>query len=94
MRSVAQALVLLVAVCFSLDQIRDAECKTYCRTAAGYDSGMWIVKQRRCWCGDLMDQERLSDKKIMAPKKVNKVRKTSFMVPMSVPSEDFRLPWE
>jgi len=41
-----------------------------------------------------MDQERLSDKKIMAPKKINKVKKTSFMVPMSVPSEDFRLPWE
>ena len=31
---------------------------------------MWIVKQKRCWCGDLMDQERLSEKKIMAPKKI------------------------
>jgi hypothetical protein len=55
---------------------------------------MWIVKQKRCWCGDLMDQERLSEKKIMAPKKINKVRKTTFMVPMSAPADEFRLPWE
>lgn len=41
-----------------------------------------------------MDQERLSEKKIMAPKKISKPRKSVFNVPMSFPSEDFKLPWE
>jgi hypothetical protein len=91
---VRAGILALIALCFSLDQLRDAECKIYCRTSAGYDSGMWIVKQRRCWCGDLMDQERLSEKKIMAPKKITRVRKSVFNVPMSFPSENFKLPWE
>ena len=55
---------------------------------------MWIVKQKRCWCGDLMDQDRLSEKKIMAPQKISKPRKSVFNVPMSFPSEVFKLPWE
>lgn len=88
------ALVGLLALCFTLDQLKDAECKVFCRSAAGYDSGMWIVKQKRCWCGDLMDQERMSEKKISAPKKIAKVKKSVFNVPMSFPSEDFKLPWE
>jgi hypothetical protein len=92
-KAFAHALSLAV-VCYSLAQLRDAECKIYCRTSAGYDSGMWIVKQSACWCGDYMSQTRMSEKKIMAPKKLTKAKKSFFTVPMSVTSDDFKLPWE
>jgi hypothetical protein len=83
---------LVAVTCFSFAQLKDVECKTYCKTAAGYDSGVYVAE--KCWCADVISQDRLSEKKLSVPKKVSKARPSSPSIPYA-PSEDItKLPWE
>ena len=85
---------LVAATCFTYSQLLDVQCKTYCKTAAGYDSGLYVESTKICWCADIISQDRLSEKKLSIPKKVLKSRPSSPSIPYA-PSEDItKLPWE
>lgn len=58
--------LVLAAGCYTYVQLKDMECKTFCKTSAGYVSGVFIRGQ--CWCADKVTAERIENKKIVLPK--------------------------
>jgi hypothetical protein len=63
----ALASLFLAGVCYSYVQLKDVECKTYCKTAIGYLSGIFVNGQ--CWCADKISVEKMNEKKVLLPRK-------------------------
>lgn len=67
-------LFTLVIACYSADQMKsfyfEGSCKTYCMSAAGYDSG--TVINSKCYCMDQMDADKFSEKRLILPEKAVK----------------------
>jgi len=79
----ALASLLLAGVCYSYVQLKDVECKTYCKTAAGYLSGVFVDDQ--CWCADKIKVETLNEKRLVIPSRVNKIGKSEpFVYPARI----------
>lgn len=52
---------------YTFDDLKNVECKTYCKTSVGYDSGVYT--NGACWCANKINEEKLADKKILLPNK-------------------------
>lgn len=90
---------LLIVACFSLIDLRNVECRSYCRFYAGYDSGVFSAKLDKCLCLDQIDNERLSDKRLLLPSKIKRTKASEVFSehqPESVPDVKvpYKLPWE
>lgn len=59
-------LAAAAAACFSAQDVRDAECRAYCRVS-GYDTG-WNQKDL-CWCGDAKPFEKTQEKRLTLPRR-------------------------
>lgn len=81
----------VAAMCFSFAQIQDERCKVFCRSAAGYDSGIWVESTQKCWCADQITDERLHEKRVKLPGIRGKIESHAMIEPTIVPR---RLPWE
>lgn len=55
---------LIVAACLTLTDVRNAECRIYCK-GRGYDSGAFA--HDLCWCADKHTYERTSEKRLFLP---------------------------
>lgn len=92
MRTFFVQMFTIVVTCYSLQNLKDIECKTYCKSSQGYDSGVYTNEQ--CWCANKISQERLDEKKLIVPSK-RKPSKVSSIVPYNFPFDEItKLPWE
>jgi len=65
--SAAATSIIVALGCYTYVQLKDAECKVYCKTSAGYDSGIFVGD--RCWCADKISDEKIQNKILVAPSK-------------------------
>jgi hypothetical protein len=89
-----------VITCYTYSQVRDAECKLYCRLNT-YDSGLYVEVNNRCWCANVIPDDRLLEKRLSMPKKISEVKISSppfqsqIQIPYKFPDNDVvKLPWE
>lgn len=86
------ALSMLLVSCYTYVQLKDIECKTFCKSAQGYDSGVYTNES--CWCANKISDDRIQEKKLLLPKKKGK-SKYSTIIPYNIPDEEItKLPWE
>jgi hypothetical protein len=91
--------LILAIACFSLADLRNVECRSYCRFSAGYDSGIFSKRLEKCLCLDRIDNERLSEKRIILPGRIIKSKDSiGFVEHNPEMTEDvkvpYKLPWE
>ena len=71
--------VVAAAMCYSVEQLQEAErrgaCHAYCQTK-GSDVGI-IMKDGSCYCADKQPWKRIYEKKMMLPKRVKRQRDDS-----------------
>lgn len=95
---------LFLILCFTEIDLKNVECRSYCRFHLGYDSGLYQEKEKVCFCLDKIGQERLEEKKLTLPKKLNKtfVSDNYEYNPADIPQSEpeikieipYKLPWE
>lgn len=83
---------VVAAVCFNFVQVQDAKCKVFCRSAAGYDSGLFVESTQSCWCANRITDERLNEKRLNLPSKGLRTGLSATAVREPLPP--MRLPWE
>lgn len=91
--------VFFAIACFSLADLKNVECRAYCRFSAGYDSGVFSLKRKQCLCLDLIDDERLENKRIILPGKIGRSKSMGAFSEHRPESTGetvvpYRLPWE
>jgi len=95
------SVLVFAVICYTFSQLKNVECKSYCRFYAGYDTGVYVENINKCFCQDEIDQERLTEKRLILPsksiKRTEDVEYNPSDIPQSLPEEPkipFRLPWE
>lgn len=64
------AVLAVAAACYTLNELRSAECNTYCRVKEGSDGGYYA--SGKCYCVDAREYERALQKKLVLPRKQKK----------------------
>jgi hypothetical protein len=86
----------LLAICFSMLDLQNVECKAFCRFYAGYDSGR-IIKSK-CYCLEEVDVNRLQEKTLFLPHKRIKKESEDTRFEYNPSTTDsivpYKLPWE
>lgn len=92
---------LFVVTCFTLAQLKNVECRSFCRYYAGYDSGLYVEESNKCYCQDEVEAEQLQEKRLILPKKVKEenYEYNPADTPVSEPEPEvvtipYKLPWE
>ena len=91
----------LLAICFTVAQMKSVQCASFCKFYAGYDTGVYVEALNKCFCQDEVDLERLEEKRLVLPKKT---KEDDYEYnPADVPGSDpepqvitvpYKLPWE
>lgn len=93
--------LILIATCFTLVDLKNVECRSYCKFYAGYDTGVYVEKTNKCFCQDEVESERLNEKRLFVPSKIVKTDAYEYN-PADIPKEEepqevtipYKLPWE
>lgn len=82
----------LVAACYTLQDLRDAECNTAC-LREGYRVGLYQSQGQRCLCGDFYDHERVTKRRasLLPAMRRSPIRVSRLPEPEPVPTPTFSL---
>lgn len=91
----------MLAICFTIVQLKNVECASFCRYYAGYDTGVYVEATNKCYCQDEVEAEQLQEKRLIMP---SKVKQESYEynpadTPVIEPEPQevtvpYKLPWE